>query len=78
MERGYIVSENRQGEKRRFPLMTVSIGIVTTAQQQIDSYLIMTEFAAEMKEYAKSLTKSFVTPKSLYRVDQRAGSKFKG
>ena len=71
MDLSYIVSENRQGEKMQFPLMTVSIGVVTNEFRNIESYLVMTELAAEMKEYAKTLTKSSTTRKSVYRIDQR-------
>lgn len=70
-ERGYITAHNRQGVIMHFPLMTVSIGIVTNQTRTIGSYLIMTELAAEMKEYAKHLSKSSNPPKSLYRVDLR-------
>lgn len=70
-ERGYITANNRQGDIMRFPIMTVSIGIVTNETRQIGSYLIMTELAAEMKEYAKHLSKSSDPPQSLYRIDLR-------
>ncbi|MGC9327224.1 MAG: GGDEF domain-containing response regulator [Candidatus Hinthialibacter sp.] len=70
--RGYIASKNRQGEDMLFPMMTVSIGIVTNQNREIDNYLLMTELAAEMKEYAKQLSKSSRRPKSLYQIDKRS------
>ncbi|MGI6455953.1 MAG: diguanylate cyclase domain-containing protein [bacterium] len=71
MEREYIISQNRLGQEMRFPLMTVSIGIVHNKTKPIDSYLILTELAAEMKEYAKSISKASTVRKSVYREDQR-------
>ncbi|MBI1388383.1 MAG: diguanylate cyclase [bacterium] len=71
MRVGYITSKNRQGEEMRFPLMTVSIGVVTNERRVIESYLYMTELAAKMKEFAKSIVKSASEPKSIFRVDQR-------
>lgn len=71
MERGYIVSINRLGDEMQFPMMTVSIGVVSNERREIDNYLLMTELAAEMKEYAKSLSKSMEIRRSIYRVDQR-------
>jgi diguanylate cyclase (GGDEF)-like protein len=72
MARGYILSTNRQGEDMRFPTMTVSIGVVSNQNKMIKTYLDMTEVAAEMKEYAKSISKSEDVHKSTYRVDQRS------
>lgn len=71
MEQGYILSINRQGEPMHFPLMTVSIGVVSNQIKKVKTYLEMTEFAAEMKEYAKSVSKSAAEKRSVYRVDQR-------
>ncbi len=72
MKKGCIVSKNRQGEETQFPIMTVTIGVVTNANRQLDSYLIMTELAAEMKNYCKAIIKSSKKRSSLYRVDQRS------
>lgn len=69
--RGYVESINRLGKKQKFPIMTVSIGVVTNKVRDIDNYLIMTELAAEMKEYAKSIAKSTSEQKSVYRIDKR-------
>jgi len=71
MERGYIESVNRLGRPQKFPIMTVSIGVVTNEMRELDNYLILTELAAEMKEYSKSISKSKKEPKSTYRVDKR-------
>lgn len=71
MNLGYIVSKNRQGEEMHFPLMTVTIGIVTNIHREIESYLTMTELAAEMKHFCKTIIKSSKKRKSLFRIDQR-------
>ncbi len=53
--KGYIETPSRRGEPTRYPLMTVSIGGVNTALRRVDSYLHLTEIAAEVKGYAKAL-----------------------
>ncbi len=71
MENEFIISTNRQGLEMRFPLMTVSIGVVTNEYRRITNYLMLTELAAEMKEYAKSISKSSPVRQSIYRIDKR-------
>lgn len=66
-EQGYIVSKNRQGQEMRFPLMTISIAVVTNRQRTLRDPVHVGEIAAELKEYAKSI------PKSVFVVDQRRG-----
>ncbi len=70
-QRGFIVSINRQGEEMKYPIMTVSIGVVTNKQRTIDNYLVMTELAAEMKQYAKTISNNSTPRRSVYRIDQR-------
>ena len=55
LSRGYIVSRNRQGQEMRFPVMTVSIAVVTNVHGAIRDYFRVGEIAADLKEYAKSL-----------------------
>jgi len=64
-QRGYIVSIDRQGTERRFPIATVSIAVVTNIDTTFENHLEVSEIAAELKEYAKGF------PKSLYVVDRR-------
>lgn len=54
-ERGYIETVSRRGEPTRYPLMTISIGGVSTATRRVSSYLDLSEIAAEVKRYAKEL-----------------------
>ena len=62
---GYIESVNRQGDKVRFPLMNISIGVVTNAQRDFTDAMQVSNLAAEMKKYAKGQSGS------VYRVDRR-------
>jgi diguanylate cyclase (GGDEF)-like protein len=53
--RGYIDSINRKGERERFPLMTISIAVVTNEKRRISHLGEMSALAADLKKYAKSL-----------------------
>jgi hypothetical protein len=64
-EKGYIFGKTRQGVEMKFPLMTISIAIVTNVQRRFSNALEASEVAAELKDYAKTFNKS------LYVVDKR-------
>lgn len=64
-EKGYIAGKMRQGVAMNFPLMTISIAIVTNEKKKITDPLQASEIAAELKDYAKTI------PKSVFVVDQR-------
>ncbi len=64
-ERGYIEGTDRYGVTRRFPLMTISIAVVSDARRSFDSPLEIAQVATEVKDYVKSL------PGSNYLVDRR-------
>jgi len=53
--RGFFVGKDRQGAEQKFPLITVTIAIVTDEGSRFQSPLDMAEAAAELKEYAKTL-----------------------
>ena len=53
--RGCIQVENRAGRRQRFPLITLSIGIVTTQLRMLDHYGKVVKIASEMKAYCKSI-----------------------
>ncbi len=67
-KRGYILGETRQGKKISFPIMTVSIAVVTNQQRKLKSHIQVGEIAAELKTYAKSFSKS------TYVIDRRRNS----
>jgi len=64
-ERGYIRGVSRQGEDMQFPIITLSIAVVTNITRPLTNHIEVGEIAAELKEYAKSL------PGSGYVVDKR-------
>jgi len=64
-ERGYILGKTRQGKEISFPIMTVSISVVTNQQRELKSHIQVGEIAAELKNYAKSFSRS------TYVVDRR-------
>lgn len=64
-ERGCILGKNRRGVETRFPIMTVSIAMVTNERHKLTSPVQVSELAAELKDYAKSI------PGSVYVADRR-------
>jgi GGDEF domain-containing protein len=62
---GYFLGKDRRGTVHRIPLMTLSIGVVTNLIQRFSHTAQVSELAAEMKMYAKTL------PGSVYVVDRR-------
>ncbi len=63
---GHIVSRTRQGVVMSFPIMTMSIAVVTNRDGRVTNHIETGEVAAEIKEYAKRL------PGSNYVVDRRS------
>ena len=63
--RGCYLAEDRQGNLREIPLMTLSIGCVTNVRRRFTHPAKVSELASEMKSYAKSFKGS------LYVVDRR-------
>lgn len=57
-ENGFIFGKTRYGEAMRFPLMTISIAIVTDEQHKLSDPLEASELAAELKDYAKTIARS--------------------
>ena len=55
---GYIVALDRQGKEQNFPLLSVSIGVVTNELKQIEHVAQIGEIGAELKEAAKRLERS--------------------
>ena len=60
-----IVTQNRKGKTEEFPLMAISIAIVTNTQHQLVSTVQIGQIAAELKKYAKR------TRTSNYVIDRR-------
>ena len=64
-QRGFIRGKTRRGEDLSFPIMTISISVVTNRHRRLKNHIQVGEIAAEMKNFAKSF------PKSIYVVDKR-------
>lgn len=64
--RGCIETEDRKGRRTTFPLMTLSIAIVTNEAREFHHPGEVADVAAQLKKYAKS------RPGSLWVKDQRA------
>jgi diguanylate cyclase (GGDEF)-like protein len=62
---GFIFGKTRQGQDMQFPLMTISIAVVTNEKRMIKDALEAAEIAAEIKDYAKTI------PTSVYVVNKR-------
>lgn len=65
LSEGFITRKTRKGMKKKFPIMTISIGVVTNKQRKLEHVVQVGEIAAEVKNHAKS------KPGSLYYVDRR-------
>ena len=64
-QRGRIVSTDRQGKIKEFPLLSVSIGICHNANKKLESLAQVSQLGAELKKAAKEM------PGSKYLVDRR-------
>ncbi len=64
-EKGKIRGKNRQGQEMDFPLLSVSIAVVTNEQRTFVNTLEASTVAAELKDYAKTI------PSSVFVVDKR-------
>lgn len=64
-----IISVNRKGETEEFPLVSISIAIVTNNKKELTSIPQIAQLAAELKKYAK--TKPSGETGSSYVIDRR-------
>lgn len=65
LERGYFMAQNRKGETEKFPLVSISIAVVSNQNRQLNSIAEISRVASEVKKLAKSKTGNY------YVVDQR-------
>ncbi len=68
-QRGYIDSVDRKGNHEQFPLMTLSIAVVTNEFAPIKHPGDVSMIASQLKKYAKAM------PGSVYVKDQRTGDR---
>lgn len=57
-KKSYIISIDRQGKKRKIPLLSISIGVVTNEFRKISHVAEIGEIGAELKSRAKKLERS--------------------
>jgi len=62
---GYFLGKDRRGQLHRVPLMSISIGVVTTERRRFTHAAQVSALATEMKSYAKTL------PGSVFSIDRR-------
>jgi len=62
---GFIEGTDRYGVKRRFPIMSISIAVVSDVKRSFKSPIEIAKAATEIKDYVKSL------PGSNYLIDRR-------
>jgi diguanylate cyclase (GGDEF)-like protein len=60
LRQGYIETRDRRGTLNRFPVMSLSVAIVTNEHRPFENYTQIGEAAAELKRYAKSISGSTV------------------
>lgn len=63
---GFITGTDRYGARRRFPIMSISIAVVSDARRSFTSPIEVARVATEIKDYVKS------RPGSNYLIDRRA------
>ncbi|GAB4193031.1 MAG: response regulator [Roseiflexaceae bacterium] len=66
LARGYLQGIDRHGVPRRFPIISLSIGVVTSRYRSFSDPEEVSRVATDMKQYAKQ------QPGSSYRVDVRS------
>jgi diguanylate cyclase (GGDEF)-like protein len=60
LERGYVEVINRKGTVDRFPLLTITIAMVTSGKGRVDHIARISDIASELKRYGKTLEGSVV------------------
>jgi hypothetical protein len=65
--RGYIEVIDRRGERYAFPVVSISLGVVTNLTRPISSQWEASAIAVEMKEFAKKRAGSS------FEIDRRTG-----
>jgi len=60
LERGYVEVVNRKGTFDRFPLLTLTIAMVTSGKGGVDHIARISDIASELKRYGKTLEGSVV------------------
>ncbi len=67
LDKGYLVTADRQGELQKFPTISISLAGVNLTQTDFDHYLSVVDTCTEMKKVAKK------KPGSVFVYDRRTG-----
>ncbi|HNW43434.1 MAG TPA: response regulator [Elusimicrobiales bacterium] len=68
-DRGYTVARDRAGGVREFPVMSLSLAVVTNEQRRLGHYAQIVDIAGELKKHLKGLAGR---SGSVYQKDRRA------
>jgi CheY-like chemotaxis protein len=60
VKRGYLEVRDRQGELKRIPVMSVTIALVKSTDNQIEHFAEVNDIASSLKEYGKRIEGSVV------------------
>jgi len=60
VKRGYFEVRNRQGDVARFPLMSITIGLVISTDNKIAHFAEINDIASDLKKYGKNIKGSVV------------------
>jgi diguanylate cyclase (GGDEF)-like protein len=55
LKQGFIETRDRRGALNRYPIMSISIAIISSDRRALENYAQIGEAAAELKRYAKSI-----------------------
>ncbi len=58
ISRGYLITQNRKGEVEQIPLLSISVAVVTNEYRIFSHVAQLSQLAAEVKHYVKSLAGS--------------------
>jgi len=67
---GFVVTKDRTNREMKYPIMTISIAVVSNENREIQNHWLVAEIAAELKKYAKFKTGS------VYVKDRRIKDSF--
>jgi diguanylate cyclase (GGDEF)-like protein len=79
LDRGYVEVVNRKGTVDRFPLLTITIAVVSSNKASLDHIARISDIASELKRYGKTLEGSVIVrerrkngqPLSVGRIEDR-------
>jgi diguanylate cyclase (GGDEF)-like protein len=75
LQQGFIISLDRNNNVQKFPIMTISLAVISTRQTNIGHYGQLSQIAAELKKLAKKSNKStYVVDRRKYDNTQNSGS----